>query len=378
MTLTRLIDADAHISEPPDVWTSRLPTRYRDAGPQVRLDEQGREIWTMDGQRLCFVGSSAAGAGWSGDHRHAPPTLAECHPACHDAVERLAYMDANAIWAQVLYPNVAGFGAQRFLRAPDETLKIQCVQAYNDFLHEWCAHDPERLIGIGAIPFWDVGAAVREVERCAELGMRGVLFTGEPQRFGEPRMGDAHWDPFYAAAQEAGMPLHLHIGGGEEEVTTLGDQPHAEIYLYLKNGIQCAELIMAGILERFPDLKFVSVESGTGWLPFMLETVDWTASRRKDLVGRMRPSELFSRQVYVTYWFEQVTPRYLLDVVPVDNVLFETDFPHSACLYGNIQETIDRGLRDAPDEVRRKFLWENAARLYSIVEPPGSWCPGPG
>ena len=117
----------------------------------------------------------------------------------------------------------------------------------------------------------------------------------------------------------------------------------------MKNGVQCSDLITSGVLNRYPGLKFVSVESGIGWLPFMLEATDYSwlgAFRpgRERQPGDILPSDLFRQSVYVTYWFESVAPKHFLDIVPIDNVLFETDFPHTTCLFGNIQETIDAGL----------------------------------
>jgi predicted TIM-barrel fold metal-dependent hydrolase len=221
------------------------------------------------------------------------------------------------------------------------------------------------------------------VERGIDLGLRGVLFTGEPQRFGFPTIGDRHWDPLWAVAQEAGLPVHFHIGNGgvtgispERQAAhgRAGTQAFAAVDLFMKNGVQCADLITSGLLPRFPDLQFVSVESGMGWLPFVLEAADYSylgafRSGRRPADGDALPSQLFREHVYVTYWFEQVAPRYLLDVVPVDNVLFETDFPHTTCLFGNIRETIETGLGHAPEAVRRKILWDNAAALYGIPEP---------
>jgi predicted TIM-barrel fold metal-dependent hydrolase len=392
-----LIDADAHISEPGDLWTSRLPRRYAGDVPVIVRTDGGLDVWKMGGRMLGSVGHAAA-AGWQGMPLVLPKTVEETLPASYDASARLDYMDEVGIWAQVLYPNVAGFGAQNFLGASDEKLKILCVQAYNDFLVEWCQADPARLIGVMALPFWDVEASVKEVERGAEAGMRAILFTGEPQRFGLPPLGHRHWDPLYAACQAAGAPLHFHIGGGEADVGAVisaermeahgraATEAYAAVQLFLKNGIQCADLITCGLLPRFPELKFVSAESGAGWLPFMLETADWTylgASQAGRIAGERQagnvktegllPSELFARQVYVTYWFEHTAPTYLTDVLPIDNVLFETDFPHAQCLYGNIQETIDRGLGHAPEHVKRKFLWENAAKLYRVADPPETW-----
>ena len=374
MALTAIIDADAHITEPPDTWTARAPAKYRDRVPRV-VDTGGtigpisfKQSWSLDGTTM-------GGA----------PDFEDLHPGSYDSKARLAYMDEAAIWAQVLYPNVGGFGAQNFLKSDDEGLKVACVQTYNDFLQEWCSADPDRLIGIAAMPFWNVPAAVQEVQRAAEMGMRGILFTGEPQRFGQPFLGDQHWDPLWAVAQEAGLPVHFHIGGGEDDMMSQ-IRGNATAYLYLKNAIQVADLITCGLLDRFPDLKFVSVESGCGWVPFVLESVTGVGSpmpqregappRPKYKRAGTAPDVLFERQVYVTLWFEQVMPHHLLDVIPVDNVLFETDFPHPGGLYGNIQETIERGLGDIPADIRRKFLWENSAKLYNIVDPPDTWAPG--
>jgi predicted TIM-barrel fold metal-dependent hydrolase len=294
-------------------------------------------------------------------------------------------MDSEGIWAQVLYPNVASFGGQRFLSFPDDELKLVCVRAYNDFLRDWASADHDRLITIMSTPFWDVDAAVEEMHRCADAGHRGILFTGEPHRFGLPYLADRHWDPLWATAQDLGLPIHFHIGSGDtassftpERVaatSTAATFAYTAIEMFLKNGLQVADLLMSGILPRFPDLQFVSVESGIGWIPFVLEAVDHSyLEGRRDRTSQwdLMPSEYFARQVYACYWFETVAPRLLLDEIPVDNILFETDFPHPTCLYGNVQEKIEAGLGEAPDDVRRKILWGNAARLYGVQEPAPS------
>jgi len=351
--------------------------------PHVERTDDGRDTWVLDGQQIGTMGVTAP-AGWPGFPPEYPPTLDDVHPAAHDAAARLRYMDEAGIWAQVLYPNVGGFGSEKFLALDDAELKLWCVRAYNDFLLEWCSTDPGRLLPVLATPFWDVEATVAEITRGVEQGARGVLFTGEPQRYALPYLGDRHWDPMWAVTQEAGIPVHFHIGNAGElpEIMTpqriaahghAATQTFAAVELFMKNGVQVVDLVSSGLCNRFPTLRFVSVESGMGWLPFALEAADYSylgASR----AGRTRgddllPSEVFRRQVYVTYWFEQIAPTHLLDVIPVDNVLFETDFPHTTCLYGNIPETIERGLGHVADEVRQKILWGNAAALYRIEGP---------
>jgi predicted TIM-barrel fold metal-dependent hydrolase len=382
-----IIDADSHVTEPADVWTSRVPKKYVEAVPRVeRID--GKDIWMLQGRRIGTVGVTAP-AGWPAFPPEYPPTYADCHPGSYDAGARLRYLDEAGIWAQVLYPNVGGFGSENFLSMDDDELKLVSVRAYNDFLIEWCAADSRRLLPVLATPFWDVEAAVREVGRCAAAGARGILFTGEPQRYGLPVIGSRHWDPLWSIAKETGLPVHFHIGNAGdlpslltperyEEHGSAATQAYGAVDLFMKNGVQCADLITCGMLPRWPDLKFVSVESGMGWLPFVLEAADYSwlgAFRpgRQRTAGDVLPSDLFREHVFVTYWFERLAPRHFLDLIPVDNVLFETDFPHTTCLFGDIDQTIEENLGHVPEEVRRKILWENAAKLYRIESPPSDW-----
>jgi predicted TIM-barrel fold metal-dependent hydrolase len=176
-----LIDADTHITEPADVWTSRVPSRWKDRVPQVRWDDASQEeCWFLEDQKLSPVGMTAM-AGWPEKFPQHPPTFEASHAGAYDASARLRYMDEIGCWAQVLYPNVGGFGNQFFLRIPDEELKLACVRAYNDFQIDWISPDPRRFVPIMATPFWDVKAAAAEIQRCAARGHKGVLFTAGPR-----------------------------------------------------------------------------------------------------------------------------------------------------------------------------------------------------
>jgi hypothetical protein len=143
--------------------------------------------------------------------------------------------------------------------------------------------------------------------------------------------------------------------------------------LFLENGKQLVDLLCSGVLPRFPKLKVVSVESGIGFIPFILEALDYAFEYSKVWRTRreftQRPSEYFRQQVYGCYFFEELAPQRLLDRIGVDNVLFETDYPHPVCLYGNVREKIDSGLAGQPQETRRKLLFENAAKLYRVEAP---------
>ena len=260
---------------------------------------------------------------------------------------------------------------------------LACVRAYNDFLIDWIAPDPRRFIPILATPFWDPRATAEEIARSAKRGHKGVLFTGAPQAFGQPSLADSHWDPLWAAAQDADLPVSFHIGSGSlaEEFTPQAIKTYGvsainvkvAVGLFLENGKQLVDLLSSGVLPRFPKLKVVSVESGIGFIPFILEALDYAfdysrVSRHRPEFTQ-RPSDYFRQQVFGCYFFEELAPQRLLDRIGVDNVLFETDYPHPVCLYGNVREKIDRALGDATPVARRKVLWENAAKLYKIAPP---------
>ena len=377
-----IIDVDTHVTETPEVWTSRVPERFRNRVPYVDVDKRGRQCWYLEGTRIAVVGITATAG--VGDMMSWPKTYEDMHPGAYDAAERIKYMDQMGIWAMVMYPNVAGFGNQQFLRLKDPELMLACVEAYNDWQTDWASVDSRRLLPVTSTPFWDVDAAVVEVKRCAEKGHRGILFTGEPQSFGEPYLGDPHWDPLWEVAVDLDLPVSFHIGSGNME-DGLG-QGRAKVYgrmaaftaasvdIFLRNGNHVADLLMSGVLTRYPDIKFVSVESGVGWIPFALEALDYqfqgnaVAKQRPEF--EMLPSEYFRRNIYACYWFEETAPRRLLDKVGVDNIMFETDFPHPTSLYGDeVHARIAAGLCDCEPEVRHKILWANGEKLYK-VEPP--------
>ena len=319
-----------------------------------------------------------------------PPTYADVHPGSYDAKARLRYMDEASIWAQVLYPNVGGFGSENFLRIDDAQLKLA--------LRLGVQRLPARVgVGRPAPLAPDHGHAVlgRRRDRRARssgapaLGHRGILFTGEPQRFGLPFLGDPHWDPLWEVAQDAGLPIHFHIGSGGDTIELVHARALREHGVAGHAGVHGGRAVheerravrrphhVSGVLPRFPELQFVSVESGIGWIPFVLEAADHSyleasARTRTSRVGVL-PSEYFASRCTSATGSRRSRPRSMLDEIPVDNILFETDFPHPTCLYGNVQEKIEASLADATEEPRRRILWENAERLLAIEAPPATW-----
>lgn len=386
---TIIVDADAHITEPPDIWTSRVPGKYRDAVPQVGTSPRtGHSHWRIDDKWLMPVGELSQ-AGWRMWPPDTPLEYADCEPASFDAEARLRRMDDFGVWAQVIYPNVIGFYGQLFATMPDG-LGVTCVRAYNDFIHEWCSADRHRLIPIAMLPFWDLAAATSEMTRCLDLGFNGVLFANKFEKIGLPAFTDPHWDPIYAAADEAGIPVNYHIGfaAWEDQFTeekrwarrVHTDRPQLAVNAVQVHMAQCevlGRLLASGLCDRFPNLQLVSVENAFGQIPFYLEGLDWYwkafGNARRDLL----PSEYFKRQCHSTLWFEQSTLPLLGDFA--GNIMFSTDYPHQTSLSpgpcspmsedDSPADFVERAYRDLDVVTRRRVLAENAAHLYGVALP---------
>jgi predicted TIM-barrel fold metal-dependent hydrolase len=380
-----IIDVDTHVTELPDLWTSRVPAEIRNLVPNIQSDDDGNLMYYV-GEESMGYGPGAVSTAGVGNLRTPPTRYEDMHPGAYDAKARLEYMDGLGIWAMVMYPNLGGFGGQTFPKLMDPELMLTCVRTYNDWQTEWASVDARRLLPITTLPFWDVGAAAEEIRRCAAMGHRGILFTGDPVSLGQPSIGDPHWNPLWEAAVEHDLPVSFHLGSGnmeeqaqEEEAKTaaygqMASFAAATVDLFLKNAMHLNELLISGVLVRYPEIKFISVESGIGWIPFVLEALDYqfldneVRKDRPDL--ELLPSEYFARNVYACYWFEQVAPKRLIDKVGADRVLFETDFPHPTSLFGDeVHRRIEGGLGDCEDSVRRKILWENAQKLYKVESP---------
>jgi uncharacterized protein len=380
-----IIDTDTHVVEPPDLWTSRISSKHGDLVPHVRWDDKrGEDGWFMGDQYLSGVGSAAM-AGWHEHPPFHPRTWSDTDPTCWDANRRAAMMDDYGIRSQLLYPNVAVFNAKTLLGLDDATLQLDFVRAYNDYLVEWGSAQPGRLVPIATLPFWDIDLTLAEMERVAETGHKGVTFTQDPSAFGLPMLTDRYWDPMWASAQEKGLPINFHIASGEVDLNGFGhpdNGKHANyammgVSFFMGNAKTISQLTVGGICHRFPDLKFVSVESGIGWIPFALAGLDWQWQNcggfKEHPDYELLPSEYFKRQIYGCFWFEQDTALSAIEQLGADNVLFETDFPHPTSMSpgpASIAQRPDDFLRDhfsSLDETTlRKVLHDNAAKLYGL------------
>jgi predicted TIM-barrel fold metal-dependent hydrolase len=371
-------DVDAHIIEPADLWTSRVSSKWGDLVPHVKWHERrAEEIW--------YVGAFAQ-AGWKEFPPSHPARLSEALPAAVDARARLAYMDEHGIYYQLLYCNILGFHSHVFLKSMEPELATECVRAYNDWLTEFASADSRRLILNMMLPFWDIDASVQEMRRAHEMGHKGVLFAARYDKVGLPRLMDDYWEPLLSQAQEMGLAMNFHVGflASDEDLKGAVDQSkkldftRESSLTLLGNAQNVAEVVLSGVCHRYPDLNFVSVENGAGWLPFLGESMDWqwlNVGAHKDYPERLLPSEYMRRQIYGMYWFERAAMRAVIGQLE-DNLMFESDFPHATSLSpGPASESpsprvvMEQSLAGLPDRVVGKVLQHTATRLYHL-DPP--------
>ena len=349
-----LVDVDAHVVEPAHVWTSRLPLRLRDRGPRIELRPAGRPklvgssyveapgtdgplvAWWHYEDHMASLKRTIAAAGFDADDVQLRGVrYDEMRAGCYDPAARIADMELNGVEAQMCFPNYPRFCGQQFLWGTDRELALLCVQAYNDWMvEEWCGGGEGRLIPLCLVPLWDVDLACAEVRRNATRGVRAVAFSELPTYLGLPSLYSRAWDPFFATCAETATVLAMHIGSGTKTPSTSEDAPDAvaATILFGNSVGSMADFLYSGVLHRHPTLHLLYAEAQIGWIPYLIERADdvWVTHRgwsNSQMHCPEPPSTYYRRQVHSCFFKDSVGID-LLERVGVDNVLFETDYPH--------------------------------------------------
>ncbi|MCZ7531530.1 MAG: amidohydrolase [Acidimicrobiia bacterium] len=374
------ISTDDHAWEKPDTFTSRVPKQFREDCMHLE-NRDGEDTWVFAGKKVRIVGTGAAAML---PDRGAIKTYDEAPPAVHDAKARLETMDEDGVAVEVLFPQNSGFGGGPYVSTEGSPeLRLACIRAYNDFLaEEWTGVSP-RYVSQCLAPMWDVDLAVEEVRRAHGLGHKAIVWTAAPQNFGFPHFNEGYWDPLWATLQELGMPCALHIGSGGVNLDIWNGYDNfrrlamVSVGAITSNLSAIGNLIFSGVLDRFPKLNFISVESGLGFVPYMLETADhqYESQHLWDEGMSVRPSEYFHRQIYVNFWFE-ATGITLRHSIGVDNIMWEADFPHPTSTYPHSRKAIETSLAGVPADEQQKMLQTNAERIYGLDLDPADFPEG--
>jgi predicted TIM-barrel fold metal-dependent hydrolase len=371
-----VISVDDHLVEPPEMFEGRVPQRFADRAPKVIELDDGTQRWDYDGKHIPNVGLNAAVGRPPAELSSEPTRFDEMRKGAWNIDARIADMDIAGVYASLNFPSMlAGFAGQRIAQNPDRDLAFAVFRAYNDWhLEAWAGPYPDRIIPCQLPWLPDPVVAAEEIRRNAERGFKAVTFSENPERLGYPTVHTTHWDPFFAACQETGTPVCLHIGSSSGTVSASSDAPFDEVgFLFFANAIvSAADWLYAKIPVRFPDLKLVLAEGGIGWLPGFIDRLEHTA-RYQDFTdhwnGVDKPLVDLFLDSFRFCTIEDPTSFAVLDRIGVDRVMVEMDYPHVDSTWPDVQPVLAHQLAGLPDDVVRRVTWENASELFRHPVP---------
>ena len=370
----QIISVDDHVIEHPRVWLDRLPSKYQDDAPRIERGEDGNDYWIFEGKKAGNFAINAVAGKDRKDFGMDPRTYDDMRSGCHDIHDRIADMDTEGVWAQMNFPNMPGFAGRVFAAADDPQLGLACVKAYNDWIiDEWCAAYPERQIPLVILPYWDIEETVKEIHRTADKGAKSVAFVELPHRVDLPSWHTDHWNPMLQAVTDRNLPVSIHFGSGgfPPGVSTEGVTTNFTIGISLfalNSANATAELLLSPVFHKFPDLKFVLSEGGIGWVPYMLERIDYVWDRHKwynDVNREVRPSELWHRNMFAPFIADDAG-IYSRHLIGIDNIMFESDYPHSDSNWPHTRTMLRESLAEVPSDECRKIAEDNARRVYNF------------
>ena len=365
------ISVDDHLMEPPHTFEGRMPKKFEDAAPRVVETEEGHEVWVYEGTPYFQVGFMCVAGRPREDHRVEPARFDEVRRGCWDIHARIKDMDLNGTWASVNFPSgVTGFGGTMFSESKDQELGLACVRAWNDWLfEEWHGSYPERIVPLGITFLSDPEKGAEEIRRNAKRGFTAVTVPEQPHELGLPSCFMDHWEPIVRACAETETVLNLHVGSSGfpkmpdgAPMLELGATQFGPMALG-----SCAEWLWSGWPAKYPELKIAMSEGGIGWVATLMDRLDNIMSRSGYGQGwpdpKISPSECLRRN----FWFcmiedaSTICTRYRIGV---ENILFESDYPHGDGTWPDTQRVIDDVLGELPLEEIHAITHGNAAKLY--------------
>jgi predicted TIM-barrel fold metal-dependent hydrolase len=330
-----IISSDSHVMEPVDLWKNGVAEKYREAAPLFPPHQVGEGF--------------------------------QQHPGGWNPQARIKEMERDGLSAEVLYPTLM----LDLFALDDAGLQEACFRVYNDWLMDYCSVDTNRLVGVPAIPVYNIDAGIKELERCRKAGLKGAIIWQAPHP--DLPFRSNHYDRFWAAAQDLDAPVSLHILTGHsynKDKTRKGvERYRGSVNLKLMDIANALfELIFYGVLERYPKLKIITVENEVGWLPFMVQQWDYYYRRFRGVNPppiTKDPSEFVRDQVYSCFFNDSVG-GHNLEWWGQDNIMWSNDFPHPNSTWPNSLKIIKRDIGHLPVEIQTKVLATNVCNLYNL------------
>jgi len=364
-----IISVDDHVVEPPHLFQTWMSPQLRDQGPRLMESQHGHQIWTFEGKTFTQVGLNAVAGRRRDNLKFEPFRFDQMRPGCYDVNARIADMDVAGIHAMLNFPSqITGFCGLVFANAENRDVGIDAVRAWNDWMYnEWYLEAPTRVIPMSITYLGDAEEAAKEIYRNAERGFTSVTFPERPHQVGLPSLWDRnYWDPIITACNDTDTVISLHVGSSGLAQPAPG-APFLELAATLFGQLSmgaCAEWLWSEYPLRFPDLKIAMSEGGIGWVAMLIDRLD-------NIVDRAgygpdwpeRPSDILRRN----FWWCTIDDPSTIDTrytIGVENIMFETDYPHSDSTWPDCQQVLDDAWGHLPAAELRMMCAENAAKLY--------------
>src|SRR4051794_1159700 len=364
-----LVSVDDHVVEPPDLFEGHLPDKWMEFAPHSE-HRDGIDVWVYEDSVIPNIGLNAVAGRPPEEYNIEPTSYDMIRDGCYDIHERIQDMNRNGVLGSMCFPSFVQFCGQLFSRSKDLEIPQPLVRAYNDWhIDEGCGTSPGRFIPLSIPPIWDPQLMADEVRRVAKKGCRAVTFSENPAKLGWPHIFGDHWDPFFAACEDEGTIICLHIGSSS---TTLALEPGAPIDVMITltplNTMHAAtDLLWSPVLRKFPNLQFALSEGGTGWLPYWFERVDYVYQQHRFWTGQDFGDRLPSQVARDHLSFCFISDRAGVearDAIGVDRMTWECDYPHSDSAWPLSPESVSKQLDGLSDELVNKFTHENAMNIY--------------
>ena len=363
-----IISSDSHITEPPGTYIDRIDKKYKDSAPRLVHDEKKGDLFVIDGLKHPVPMGLVAAAGKKAEELTAfGVKFEDLHRGGWDPDARLADQDRDGVAAEVIYPTVG----MLLCNHRDYDYKKACFDAYNEWIAEYCAAHPDRLIGTGQTAMRSVDEGIEDVRKMKDLGLRGVMMPGNPQ---VADYDDPIYDPFWQATLDMQMPLSFHILTSRSDVVGAAPRgPKINGFLSIIRGNQdiMGTFIFGGVFERNPKLKIVCVEADAGWVPHYMYRMDHAYDRHRYWLKpgqtlSKKPSEYFSEHIYTTFQDDWVAFR-MKDLCNPRRLMWANDFPHSDSTWPWSQELLAKHTAHLTQEEKDWILHDNVAELYGLA-----------
>jgi predicted TIM-barrel fold metal-dependent hydrolase len=369
-----VIDADGHVCEPADLWTKNLPAHLRDKGIRLKWNEQTgwdecmvEDVMATD-RGLVGLGNAGEDFIDFGQGRH----YEDLNPHGFDAHERVKVLDAEGVDVSVIYP---GLGL-KLGGIVDPELAVASCKVYNDWHAEWCAQEPDRLVGVGALPMQDPKEAAKEAHRIAAMGLKAGF--ARPNAYNGRHFHHPVYTPVWEALCETNMPIAFHPAG-------LADMPgasralgalmapgtHHALILLIDEQMTLSNLVYGGVLEQFPELKVAVLECGGGWIAHWMDRLDeflesygWATPKLS-----LTPREYFKRQCGISFDPGEITPKALAPIVGADRFVWASDFPHSDAKYPGVVDELRESSEGMEPADRAALFGLSALEMYAMEAP---------